>query len=242
VYSRAADRARTGRGSWIAARDNARNGLLEARKLAEPVSNADGTRRLALKTGPSLVPLLANPNAEWPHASITYLGEPGSYGLSTDDWRLIRYVNGDEELYDSRADRHEWHNLAAKPEHAERLKELRKLAPNEFAPLVAASDESLSKLAWHAAADGAAPASTPDGDPFDVVFINRHGQTVKLFWMDRQAAPKPYGEIAAGERKRQQTRPGAVWLITDESDKPLGHFVVEDRTAQAVIQPQEIQP
>jgi hypothetical protein len=26
-----------------------------------------------------------------------------------------------------------------------------------------------------------------------------------------------------------------VWLITDESDKPLGHFTVGDRTARAEI-------
>lgn len=187
--------------------------------------------------GPSLVPLLANPQAEWPHQSITYLGEPGSYGLSAEHWRLIHYANGDEELYDSRTDRYEWHNLAAKPEHAARLQRLRQLAPTNFAPLVAASDDSLAKLVWHAAADGAAPASKPDGDPFDVVFINRREHTVKLFWMDRQGQPRPYGEISAGDRKRQQTRPGAVWLVTDASDNPLGHFIVDDRTAQAVIQP-----
>ena len=75
----------------------------------------------------------------------------------------------------------------------------------------------------------------PDGNPFQVVFINRSSSVVKLQWMDPTGKPKPYGEIAAGNRKRQQTRPGAVWLITDESDQPLGHFVVGDRTAQAVI-------
>ena len=79
------------------------------------------------------------------------------------------------------------------------------------------------------------PASKPDGSPFQVVFINRSKATVKLQWMSRDGQPKPYGEIAAGNRKRQQTRPGAVWQIADESDKPLGYFVVSDRTAQAVI-------
>lgn len=92
--------------------------------------------------GPSLVPLLSNPKADWPHVSVTYLGEPGSYGMSAEHSRLIHYANGDEELYDSQSDRYEWHNLAAKPEHAEQLNELRKLAPVKFAPLVAASDES----------------------------------------------------------------------------------------------------
>jgi len=181
------------------------------------------------------VPLLVHPDADWPHVSITYLGEPGSYGLSDENWRLIHYANGDEELYDTRADRYEWHNLAGAPAHAERLTQLRKLGPTDFAPLVAARDQSLTKLPWHAVADGAAPPSKPDGDSFDVGFINRREQPVQLFWMDRQGRPKPYGEIAAGDRQRQQTRPGAVWLITDSNDKPLGHFVVDDRTAQAVV-------
>ncbi|MEM7011747.1 MAG: sulfatase [Verrucomicrobiota bacterium] len=86
--------------------------------------------------GPSLTPLLESVDADWPHASVTYLGEPGSYGLSAKDWRYIRYKNGDEELYDIANDPHEWTNLAAKPEHAERLAEFRALGPTEFAPLV----------------------------------------------------------------------------------------------------------
>ncbi len=53
--------------------------------------------------------------------------------------------------------------------------------------------------------------------------------------MDRMGQPRLYGGIAPGDRKRQQTRPGAVWLITDEDDKPLGYFEIGDRAAQAVI-------
>ena len=101
----------------------------------------------------------------------------------------------------------------------------------------APSVESLTKLKWHAAASASAPASAPDGDPFDVFFVNQRKELVKLFWMDRQGKAKPYGAVASGKRKRQRTRPGAVWLITDQSDQPLGHFVVGDRTAQALIPP-----
>ena len=187
--------------------------------------------------GPSLVPLLKNPNAEWPHVSMTHLSEPGSYGLSARNWRLIHYTNGDEELYDSRNDRYEWTNLAEKPEHATNLKELRALAPKNFAARIPPKDESLTKLKWNQATATPAPTSKPDGDPFQVIFVNQTKTTVKLHWMDRSGKPKLYGGIAAGQRKRQQTRPGAVWLVTDESDHPLGHFVVGDRTAQAVILP-----
>jgi arylsulfatase A-like enzyme len=186
-------------------------------------------------TGPSLVPLLTDAKAEWPHASVTFLAETGSYGLSTADWRLIHYANGDEELYDSRADRYEWTNLASRPEHESQLLELRKLGPQKFAPYVAPSVESLPSLKWHAAPDKPTPGSKPDGNTFGIVFINERKETVKVFWMDPKGQPKPYGGIPSGKRKRQQTRPGAVWLITDSQDKPLGNFVVGDRTSKAVI-------
>ena len=71
-------------------------------------------------------------------------------------------------------------------------------------------------------------------DQTDVEFI-RSGQVVELHWMDRSGKPRSYGEIGIGSDKRQATRPGAVWLITDRTGKHLGHFRVDDRTAQAVI-------
>lgn len=185
--------------------------------------------------GPSLMPLLKDSNADWDHTSVTFLGDGGSYGLSTEDWRYIRYSNGDEELYDTAADRYEWTNLAAMPEYAERLNALRALDPQSFAKKVAPKDESLPRLAWRPATESVAPPSKPDGNPFDVVFINRSRSAVLLHWMDRNGKPKPYGGIEAGERKRQQTRPGAVWLITDSDNRPLGHFVIGDRKAQAPI-------
>jgi arylsulfatase A-like enzyme len=184
--------------------------------------------------GPSIVPLLKDPGADWPHVSITHLGEAGSYGLSSEDWRMIHYAGGDEELYDSQADRYEWTNLARQQEFSDRLAQLRQLAPTTFAAKLAASVESLTRLPWHPA-EGAAPASKPDGKPFDVVFINQRKKQVELFWMDRSGKPKSYGMIDASKRKRQQTRPGAVWMIADADHQPLGHFIVDDRMAQAII-------
>lgn len=185
--------------------------------------------------GPSLVPLLADPDGDWPHVSITFLNRPGNFGVSGPRWRYIEYDNGDQELYDTETDRYEWTNLATEPEHAKRLQTLRSHAPSEFKKYVAASDAALPKLTWHLAANKDAPASRPDGDPFPVVFHNQREDPVHLFWMDRQGEPKPYGTLQAGWRKPQQTRPGAVWLITDSDNKPLGHFVVGDRTALAVV-------
>lgn len=185
--------------------------------------------------GPSLVPLLQDSEAEWPHVSITYLNEPGSYGLSAEHWRLIHYVNGEEELYDSVNDRYEFTNLAGQAESKSQLAALKALAPQSFAAIVPPKDESLPELTWQPAMGVPAPASMPDGNPFPVVFFNRSRATIRLHWMDLNGVPKSYGTVESGQRRRQETRPGAVWLITDDLDQPLGHFTVGDRTAQAVI-------
>jgi hypothetical protein len=163
------------------------------------------------------------------------LAKPGSRGLSTEDWRYIHYANGDEELCDSVADRYEWTNLPARPEHHARLKELQAIAPKHFAAKVALEDESLPNLKWRLIQDGTACAPKPDGNPFDVVFTNRSKSAVILHGMAPSRKPKPFRGIEPGRRKRQQTRTGAVWLITDESNKPLGYFIVGDRTSRAVI-------
>ncbi|MBM79330.1 MAG: iduronate-2-sulfatase [Planctomycetaceae bacterium] len=184
--------------------------------------------------GPSIVPLLKDPKSKWPHVSVTYLGEPGSIGLSGDRWRLIHYANGDEELYDTANDRYEWTNLAAIPQHANQLAKLRGLAPTKFAKMIPPSDAALPKLTWHPT-KSKAPPSKPDGNPFNIVFTNKRHDPIKVFWMDRKGKPRSRGVLNSGWRKPLQSRPGAVWLITDLEDKPLGHFIVGNRTAHAII-------
>ena len=203
--------------------------------LASTLTELAGLPASDAHEGPSLVPLLKDTEAAWPHVTVTYLNEPGSYGLTTEAWRLIHYADGDEELYDIANDPHEWRNLAGQPDHAARKDVLRAQAPTTFAEKSPPSDESLPRLKWQPVTDSGAPASMPDGDPFQVVFINKTDATVRLCWMNLSGEPKPYGAIEAGSRIRQQTRPGAVWLITNDSDTPLGYFSVGDRTAQAVI-------
>lgn len=188
--------------------------------------------------GPSLVPLLTDPQAEWPHVSITYLGKPGNYGLSGKRWRLIQYDNGDQELYDIASDRYEWTNLATESKHAEQIARLQKHVPTTFAQYVKPSIESLPKLKWHAAKVSPAPTSNPDGNKLDIVLHNKSGQPVKVFQIDRNGQRKPFGTLEAGWRKPYITRPGAVWVIADPDETSLGHFVVGDREAQAIILPQ----
>ncbi len=187
--------------------------------------------------GPSLLPLLRDPITDsWKHDSITFLAQPNVYSVSGRTHRYVHYADGSEELYDIQKDPHEWSNLAAKPESQERLAAFRKDAPSEFVQRTEPSVQSLAKLTWHPAAEGGAPASNPDGNPFPVHFINQQRQGVELFWMTPEGQPKSYGSIAPNEMKTQQTRPGAVWSIgLVGSDQKLGNFVIGDRTAQAVI-------
>ncbi|VGO11489.1 Choline-sulfatase [Pontiella desulfatans] len=186
-------------------------------------------------SGPSLLPLLKDADADWKHVAITYLNRPGSVGVSGKDWRYIHYANGDEELYSIKADPYEWKNLATLPEYAEKLATFRARVPKEFAPLVKAKVTSLNKLRWVAANGTPTPPSKPDGGTFNVHFINRRENPVELFWMDAEGKPVERGTIAAGKTNAQRTKPGEVWQISARNGKPLGHFVVSDRESQAVI-------
>lgn len=65
-------------------------------------------------TGRSLRPLLEQPDRDWNHAVLT-THQPRDHAVVTDEWRYIRYANGDEELYDVRNDPGEFTNLAGDP-------------------------------------------------------------------------------------------------------------------------------
>ncbi|MFT7632063.1 MAG: arylsulfatase A-like enzyme [Mariniblastus sp.] len=204
--------------------------------LFTTVTELSGLPAKAAIDGPSLVPLLEDADGEWPHVSITYLSRPQNYGLSAKSWRYIHYDNGDEELYNIENDPHEWDNLSGLAEHETRMGLLREKAPTEFAKYVRPHVASLPKLKWHPAGGLDIPASKPDGNQFDVVFINNRKIPVRLYWMDRQGKRKSYGTLESGWRKPLKTRPGAVWLIADSSDQSLGYFRVEDRAAQAIVE------
>ena len=91
--------------------------------------------------GHSLKSLLVDPAKgtwEGPPAALTALYkwaeyyDPArqSYSHRYRDWRYVRYANGREELYHTVEDPHEWHNLASKPEHADRITGYRKALLN----------------------------------------------------------------------------------------------------------------
>jgi arylsulfatase A-like enzyme len=83
--------------------------------------------------GRDITPLLKNPQAVWDQPAITTHGFK-NHSVRTEDWRYIRYANGDEELYHNAADPHEYTNLAKSPEHAAKKTELARLLPQSDAP------------------------------------------------------------------------------------------------------------
>ena len=83
--------------------------------------------------GISLVPLLKDPSRDWERPALMTEG-PGNHAVRSDDWRYIRYSDGEEELYDQRRDPWNHQNLAGDSQHADVIAEHRKWLPKEEAP------------------------------------------------------------------------------------------------------------
>lgn len=79
--------------------------------------------------GVSLRSLLTQPDAEWDRPALTTFG-PGNHTVRSEDWRYIVYADGSEELYDHRADPHEWRNLAAESEYVNVIQQHRRWLPD----------------------------------------------------------------------------------------------------------------
>ncbi|MBF0432415.1 MAG: sulfatase [Fibrobacteria bacterium] len=81
--------------------------------------------------GNSLVPLLNDSLANWPHIARTSFG-PGNTSIISQDYRYIHYNDGSEEFYDEIKDPHEWNNLLMNPNYAELIAEHRKHLPKDL--------------------------------------------------------------------------------------------------------------
>ena len=80
--------------------------------------------------GQSLVPLVANPNADWSDHTVTTFGR-GNHAITGKRWRYIQYFDGRAELYDRDRDPNEWRNLIDDPEHADIVAAMKKKMPEE---------------------------------------------------------------------------------------------------------------
>src|SRR5690606_15942519 len=98
--------------------------------------------------GHSLVPLLENPNAHWPHMAITSFG-PGNTAVRSERYRYIRYHDSSEELYDPSEDPNEWNNLISDPTMDAIVEAHRMSLPDNFHPVL--GDGSTGHESYNAA-------------------------------------------------------------------------------------------
>ncbi len=73
------------------------------------------------------------------------------------------------------------------------------------------------------------------GEPTRITFHNRTNQRVRLFWLDSSGVPRPYGELAPGERKPMDTFAGHLWLGDFAPDDLAGLFRAETGGGLAVF-------
>jgi arylsulfatase A-like enzyme len=85
--------------------------------------------------GQSLMPLLQDPAAAWPHVARTSFG-PGNVAIRSEHYRYIRYADGSEEFYDHRVDPNEWTNRIADPGYGRIIAEHRAHVPTGFHALL----------------------------------------------------------------------------------------------------------
>ncbi len=78
--------------------------------------------------GKSLLPLVRQPTAPWPAATVITWAR-GNHAVQTDRWRYMHYYDGSQELYDHRADPWEWHNLADRVEFQQQKQQLQRWVP-----------------------------------------------------------------------------------------------------------------
>ncbi|SOE23207.1 Arylsulfatase A [Spirosomataceae bacterium TFI 002] len=80
--------------------------------------------------GRSLVPLLKNPEEEWPYFARTSFG-PGNYAIISERYRFLQYHDGSEEFYDHKVDPQEWYNEISNKEYTEIIAQYRAQIPTQ---------------------------------------------------------------------------------------------------------------
>jgi len=85
--------------------------------------------------GHSIVPLLKNPEADWPYMARTSFG-PGNYTIRSERYRYIHYNDGTEEFYDHTKDTHERNNLIEDSDITPLIEKHRAFLPQRSHPVL----------------------------------------------------------------------------------------------------------
>jgi len=141
--------------TWIAETESMPGNSRQS--IASPVSLVDLYPTLVTLTGidgpqhdldgVDLAPLLAGEVRDRGRPVLSTWGR-GNHAICDERYRYIRYRNGEEELYDHLADKHEWHNLAEHSQYASIKDRLARYLPGSDAPNTAKLDPPHSELEW----------------------------------------------------------------------------------------------
>jgi len=159
-----------------------------------------------------------------------------------------------EELYDLTEDPDQLHNVAQHPGYAKDKNRLRRKLDAE---LIQSGDPRLAKARPNVlfiAVDDLPPEGRRRGPNRYFAHIRKHNQWRQAIQgylasiafadamvgrvidaLEPRGKRKSHGSIPTGWRIRRSTQPGSVWLITDKKDRPLGYFIVGDRSALGMI-------
>ena len=103
------------------------------------------------------------------------------------------------------------------------------------------SDYTLAELPANAVRGEALPAarnvrpSRRTGAETSIRFLNRTRGEVRLFWINPEGRPQPYGTLAAGAERDQHTFAGHVWQVTDTAGNTLAVFEAVEGGGEAVV-------
>lgn len=238
-----------------AARANGRpnSALVEFVDVYPTLCDLAGLPTPANLAGRSLAPLLAGAATQVKEAAFSQFPRKHEgrdhmgYAMRTDRHRYVEWLDATDgrvvarELYDHAVDPDEDDNLAVQPERAAQLAALsaqlwrhldRPAFPHEMLRTAAASGAS-GVLVWHPADGRPLPAARPAGEYRSVTFRNRRMDPAEVVWVGADGSKRSYCVLQPGETFSIRTRPGAVWLILDARQQPIGHFVVESRTEKS---------
>jgi len=81
--------------------------------------------------------------------------------------------------------------------------------------------------------------STGTGGETHVTFLNRLDEAVTVWWVDGSGGRHKYADLSAGQRHRQHTFAGHIWLVIDPAGSVLAVFEATDEEALAVIDGRE---
>lgn len=73
------------------------------------------------------------------------------------------------------------------------------------------------------------------GDESAILFINNTLGRVHIFWIDGDGRKLSYGSLEAGQRRKQHTYEGHVWLLQDVNGIPVAAFEATAKESEAVV-------